>query len=140
KKITASPQRFIVLGCPLVVYRLKNQIIVLQDRCPHRGVPLSEGRVKGELLQCRYHGWSFDAAGRCVSIPGLVKTTKLDDKCVKAYSTTIKYGLVFVCMEEQETTLPVYEIPALRNKDFHFHCMEFSVHGDILNLIENVLD
>ena len=82
----------------------------------------------------------FDKEGRCVSIPGLVKKTRLDDKCVKAYKTEIKYGLVFVCLDEQEMTLPVYEIPALIQKEYHFHCMEFSVQGDILNLIENVLD
>ena len=43
----------------------------LVDRCPHKKVALSEGRVtKGGDFQCSYHGWSFDGStGRCVEIP-----------------------------------------------------------------------
>src|SRR5256885_2975938 len=33
---------------------------VLEDRCPHRGVNLSLGKVNGSWLQCSYHGWSLD--------------------------------------------------------------------------------
>jgi phenylpropionate dioxygenase-like ring-hydroxylating dioxygenase large terminal subunit len=43
----------------------------LLDRCPHRNVPLSEGKVVGDTLQCAYHGWRFDADGHCKAIPGL---------------------------------------------------------------------
>lgn len=39
------------------------------DRCPHRGMRLSHGFVRGELLSCIYHGWRFDAAGQCRKIP-----------------------------------------------------------------------
>ncbi|MBX3606549.1 MAG: aromatic ring-hydroxylating dioxygenase subunit alpha [Piscinibacter sp.] len=41
------------------------------DRCPHRGTRLSLGRVCDGQLECPYHGWRFDAAGRCVAIPAL---------------------------------------------------------------------
>lgn len=36
-----------------------------EDKCPHRGVALSEGRIEAGQLQCSYHGWLFD--GACVS-------------------------------------------------------------------------
>ncbi|TNC51621.1 Rieske (2Fe-2S) protein [Rubellimicrobium rubrum] len=39
------------------------------DRCPHRGMRLSHGFVRGEMLSCIYHGWRFDGAGRCRKIP-----------------------------------------------------------------------
>jgi nitrite reductase/ring-hydroxylating ferredoxin subunit len=39
------------------------------DRCPHRGMRLSQGFVRGEMLSCIYHGWRFDGAGRCRKIP-----------------------------------------------------------------------
>lgn len=39
------------------------------DRCPHRGMRLSHGFVRGELLSCIYHGWRFDGAGQCRKIP-----------------------------------------------------------------------
>ncbi|MBX4870085.1 Rieske 2Fe-2S domain-containing protein [Rhizobium bangladeshense] len=39
------------------------------DRCPHRGMRLSHGFVRGEVLSCIYHGWSYSSAGGCVRIP-----------------------------------------------------------------------
>ncbi|PDS76759.1 Rieske (2Fe-2S) protein [Rhizobium sp. L43] len=39
------------------------------DRCPHRGMRLSHGFVRGEAISCIYHGWSYDRAGHCLRIP-----------------------------------------------------------------------
>ncbi|MCF3642082.1 Rieske (2Fe-2S) protein [Rhizobium sp. TRM95111] len=39
------------------------------DRCPHRGMSLSHGFVRGEALSCIYHGWSYSQAGHCLRIP-----------------------------------------------------------------------
>ena len=41
------------------------------SRCPHRLVPLVAATVTDGRLQCPYHGWRFDAEGRCVDIPSL---------------------------------------------------------------------
>lgn len=140
KKISKKPQRFILLNYPLVVYKSKTQIIVLEDRCPHRGTPLSQGKLHDGLLQCPYHGWRFNAKGDCVAIPGLVKKTNLRNKCVKSYTTKVEYGLVFVCLKEHTSSLPIYKIPALFKDHFRYHCMEFIIQAEMLNAIENVLD
>ncbi|KAJ0703203.1 putative pheophorbide a oxygenase [Helianthus annuus] len=43
---------------------------VLDDRCPHRLAPLSEGRIdQWGRLQCVYHGWCFGGSGDCKFIP-----------------------------------------------------------------------
>lgn len=42
----------------------------LLDRCPHRNVPLSTGRLRDGCLECSYHGWRFDGEGACVAVPG----------------------------------------------------------------------
>lgn len=39
------------------------------DRCPHRGMRLSHGFVRGEVLSCIYHGWSYSPDGGCIRIP-----------------------------------------------------------------------
>ncbi|APO79317.1 Rieske (2Fe-2S) domain-containing protein (plasmid) [Rhizobium etli 8C-3] len=39
------------------------------DRCPHRGMRLSHGFVRGEALSCIYHGWSYTRTGTCLRIP-----------------------------------------------------------------------
>jgi phenylpropionate dioxygenase-like ring-hydroxylating dioxygenase large terminal subunit len=63
---------FELFGEPLVCFRdSRGQPVCLQDRCPHRSTPLSQGRVVGGRLECRYHGWQFGAAGRCERIPVL---------------------------------------------------------------------
>lgn len=40
------------------------------DVCPHRLIPLSEGRITdNKELQCAYHGWCFERSGKCTAIP-----------------------------------------------------------------------
>ena len=47
-------------------------VFALKDICPHRGMPLSEGRFDGARIECCYHGWRFTPEGRCTAIPSLV--------------------------------------------------------------------
>ena len=65
----------LVEGVPWVIVRLGESLTAFRDRCPHRRVPLSRGRVvptdTGPALECPYHGWSFDASGACTRIPAL---------------------------------------------------------------------
>jgi vanillate O-demethylase monooxygenase subunit len=60
-----------ILGQRIAVFRLESgQLVALEDRCPHRLVPLSLGRVEGEHVRCAYHGATFGADGRCLAVPG----------------------------------------------------------------------
>ena len=72
--LTDKPLARDVLGVPLVLFRDgAGQAVALLDRCPHRNVPLSLGRVvQGGRLECAYHGWQFEGSGRCAHIPGLL--------------------------------------------------------------------
>src|SRR3954447_5630808 len=60
-------------GQSFVVVRLRpgGEVSAFPARCPHRLVPLAAGSVVDGRLQCPYHGWAFDAEGRCVDIPSL---------------------------------------------------------------------
>ena len=61
-------------GVQLVLFRNADGVaLALEDRCPHRRVPLALGTVKPDgTLQCGYHGWTFDGArGACKLIPNL---------------------------------------------------------------------
>jgi phenylpropionate dioxygenase-like ring-hydroxylating dioxygenase large terminal subunit len=60
-------------GQSYVVVRLRpgGEVSAFPARCPHRLVPLAAATVVDGRLQCRYHGWRFDAEGRCVDIPSL---------------------------------------------------------------------
>jgi phenylpropionate dioxygenase-like ring-hydroxylating dioxygenase large terminal subunit len=60
-------------GRPYVVVRLRpgGEVSAFPARCPHRLVPLAAGTVVDGTLRCPYHGWRFDAEGRCAEIPSL---------------------------------------------------------------------
>ncbi|MBM1221291.1 Rieske (2Fe-2S) protein [Ponticoccus sp. SC2-23] len=57
-------------GKDMVVWRATDGTIAAWDnRCPHRGMALSHGFVRGNRLACLYHGWHYDRSGRCGLIP-----------------------------------------------------------------------
>jgi phenylpropionate dioxygenase-like ring-hydroxylating dioxygenase large terminal subunit len=59
-----------LLGRPLVAFAGEQGPVVLHDRCPHRGMPLSDGRVTEGRIVCPYHGWAFGDRGACLAVPG----------------------------------------------------------------------
>jgi nitrite reductase/ring-hydroxylating ferredoxin subunit len=60
-----------LLGDPVVMYRREDGTpVALVDRCIHRQMPLSLGRLRGDEIECGYHGLTFAPDGRCVRIPG----------------------------------------------------------------------
>ena len=60
-----------VCGEHVVLFRrVDGTVAVLDDRCSHRGYPLSVGAVVGDEIQCGYHGLRFDGCGTCVWAPG----------------------------------------------------------------------
>lgn len=69
-----APYPFKVWNHDLVAFRDQDGVAkVLEDRCAHRGVPLSLGRVSNGNLACGYHGWEYDGAGVPVHIPSTGK-------------------------------------------------------------------
>ena len=63
----SRPKAFTLLGNDLVLWwdRNGNRWQAFRDVCPHRLVPLSEGRINSAgLLECPYHGWSYASDGR----------------------------------------------------------------------------
>eukprot|EP01121_Diplochlamys_sp_Union-15-3_P004080 TRINITY_DN14051_c0_g1_i1.p1 TRINITY_DN14051_c0_g1~~TRINITY_DN14051_c0_g1_i1.p1 ORF type:complete len:433 (+),score=42.66 TRINITY_DN14051_c0_g1_i1:32-1300(+) len=99
KDVTSQkPYGIQILGDPIVLFRdHKNKISCLSDRCPHRSAPLSIGTMRSGKLECKYHGWQFDAEGKCVHIPALNPTTKPSKtNCAFTYPVLEKHNLVWV--------------------------------------------
>jgi renierapurpurin 18,18'-hydroxylase len=81
-------------GEPIVLVRPEDgPLFALEDRCAHRQVPLSKGTVDGCTLRCCYHGWRYDASGRCIDVPYL--TGKLPNG-VRRYAAVERDGVIFV--------------------------------------------
>lgn len=109
-----------LLGEPWMVARLGGGVVAFVDRCPHRMAPLSIGTVCGDRLQCRYHGWKFDASGTCTEIPSLGRAAAIPPRARvrAAAAVTERYGLVWVSVEAPLFDLPEYpewEDPAFVN-------------------------
>ncbi|WP_408594440.1 nitrite reductase small subunit NirD (plasmid) [Paracoccus marcusii] len=49
-------------GCVAVFRTADDRVFALDDRCPHKGGPLSEGIVHGTQVTCPLHNWVFDLA------------------------------------------------------------------------------
>lgn len=97
--------KFMLLGNDIILWHDGLKWSAFEDSCPHRGVPLSEGRVEknGELL-CAYHAWTFDSQGECTSIPQTLTKEKekalLPSACVYSYPTQVAQGLIWVWGEK----------------------------------------
>lgn len=111
-ELAAKPVQRWVLGESLVMFRTASgRAVILENRCAHRGAPLSMGEVAGETIACGYHGFTFDPTGKCVHIPGQPKIPP--QACVRSYATVERWGWVFVWMGEpaaaDESRLPGYQ-------------------------------
>jgi nitrite reductase/ring-hydroxylating ferredoxin subunit len=60
----------LINGQEYVVWRDNRGVAhIWEDRCPHRGMRLSFGFVRGDHIACLYHGWQYDQTGQCRHIP-----------------------------------------------------------------------
>ncbi len=116
-----SMLRRILFGEPFVIGRTgAGSVFALRDQCPHRGAPLSAGRLVGDdaaSIECPYHAWTFSAAdGRCVSVPSLPSDDRRDCKGIKVarYALHEANGLIWIYSGDgaPATTPPDIGLPA----------------------------
>lgn len=79
------------------------------DRCPHRGMSLSHGFVRGESLSCIYHGWSYAPAGNCIRIPAHPGLTPPETIRARTFAAAEAGGVIWVATDETETRPPALE-------------------------------
>lgn len=97
----------------VVFYRKEGgAAVALQDRCPHRFIPLHLGKMVGDTIECAYHGLTFDCSGKCVKNPhgdGKVPAAAR----VRSYPVADKYGMLWIWMGSQAAdarTIPDYGV------------------------------
>lgn len=68
-----------------------------ENRCPHRSVRFTLGRVLKNRLSCAYHGWQYAAGnGQCMSIPAHPDMTPPRNLCAKVFSAVDAAGMLWV--------------------------------------------
>jgi phenylpropionate dioxygenase-like ring-hydroxylating dioxygenase large terminal subunit len=92
-----KPLRIRVLGEDLVAFRdSEGTVALLEEHCAHRGASLYYGRNEDCGLRCVYHGWKFDAAGRCVDMPNEPPESNFKDKVrLTAYRCAERNGVIW---------------------------------------------
>lgn len=101
RDVVSAPVAATLLDEPLVVYRAGDSVVVANDICPHRGVPLSRGSGDGDSVACAYHGIRFGKDGACVAVPAH-PTAKIPQRLtLRSYPAVERYGLVWTCLRPE---------------------------------------
>ncbi len=96
-----------LLDANVVLWRTESgEVCAWDDRCPHRSVKLSQGKIVDNTVICSYHGLAYAPDGRCVNVPAHPDYTPPKQACVRRYAVQEKYGLVFVSLGEPQQEIP----------------------------------
>ena len=117
-------------GSDLVIWRSAlGKVSVWADRCPHRGMRLSQGFVRGETLSCIYHGWQYGSEGGCVSIPAHPNLLPPKSICATTYQCAEANGVIWTTLTKTTKALPL-----LREKQIPVR----TIHVDgAMNIVAN---
>lgn len=105
-----------ILGEPILLGRSETgEAFALRDLCPHRGVPLSAGKLVEGTVECPYHGWRFKPSGQCSHIPSLVGEEGVEPSkiAVRKYPIVERNGLIWIFMAEDGPSGVVPDAPTL---------------------------
>ena len=140
-----QPFRTRILKLDFVAFRdTEGRPHVLSDTCIHRGGALGMSKVKGDCVQCPYHGWQFDGAGRCRMIPSLgASETPPARAKVDSYPVQEKYGVVFAFLGDlpEKERPPLWDITEYDQDDWRANeLVVFEVDYHYERSVENGLD
>ncbi|MDX1920915.1 MAG: aromatic ring-hydroxylating dioxygenase subunit alpha [Candidatus Caenarcaniphilales bacterium] len=122
KEVKEKPLGIKRLGKDLVVWRdLDSNVIIMDDRCPHRMAKLSLGEVKtykdsSSCVVCPFHGFEFDSEGKCTFVPE-TKAAAPNLRVAK-YFTKEAYGFIWLWWGDSEPTNSIPWFEGLSDKDF----------------------
>jgi phenylpropionate dioxygenase-like ring-hydroxylating dioxygenase large terminal subunit len=130
-----------ILGKPVVLYKGDSgQCVALDDRCCHRGAKLSQGRLEGDCVRCMYHGLKFDAAGKCVQIPG---QDNIPPKLgVRSYPVVERDHLLWIWMGDAAQADPakILDFPYLRDPAWRGKPDYLHYDANYLLIVDNLSD
>ena len=133
--------RRVICNQPVVLWRgTDGQPHALEDRCCHRHMPLSEGRLIGDTLECPYHGLQYDASGACVKIPS--QTDVPPQARVRSFPLVERYHWIWIWMGDPALADPnaIEDFHWLDDPKWRAKPDRLELEGNYLLLVENLLD
>ena len=139
--IGEAPFARTICGEPVVLFRTPSgALAALEDRCAHRHAPLSLGALKGETIECCYHGLRYDIAGQCVLVPGQAQIPPRLK--VRRYAVVDRQGWIWLWLGDAERAdpngipnFPWFDDPAWSGFQLYFH-----VDAAAQLFVDNLLD
>jgi phenylpropionate dioxygenase-like ring-hydroxylating dioxygenase large terminal subunit len=129
-----------ILGEDIVIWKAGDRVLAWKDLCIHRGTRLSLGKIEGgELLECPYHGWTYDATGACIRIPAHPDQVPPAKAHAITYQARVAYDMVWVCLGEPEHDIAPF---GEWNDDGYRRvlCGPYEFHASGPRMVENFLD
>lgn len=137
RELKRKPLARMLMGKPVVVFKGADGPAVLIDRCPHRNMPLSLGKVCGGEIQCPYHGWRFSNDGRCTHTPGVDEPAR---HAAEALPVIVRAGLIFTTLATKPNAGPVLPYPMEAEGFDSFLWPIKATRARLIDAVENLLD
>lgn len=142
KDLGSTPVAATMLNRAVVLFRGESgRVAALEDRCLHRGAPLSKGRVEAGLLSCPYHGWQYGCDGRVASIPTLpLRDTPLEGCRLPGFPCIEQDGYVWVSPSVEAPPDTPRRFPFLDEPGWSSFRMTTQFSAPVEMCLENFLD
>lgn len=144
RELKQRPLARSVAGVPIALFRdAQGQPAALFDRCPHRNVQLSGGRVLDGRLQCPYHGWEFDTQGQCVRIPALEDSRGIPKgACTRVLPLVEQQGYLWVWPGDRppHADEQPYAFPHFDAAGWGWGRLQGFIANSVENIVENFID
>ncbi len=130
-----------IIGIPVLMYRAGDGTLhALEDRCCHRGAPLSIGRREGDCVRCMYHGLKFDASGQCIEAPAQQRIPP--QARVRAFPVVERNRWIWIWMGDPEAADPALIPDTHWLADPAWRSLDGYIHYDVnyLLIADNLLD
>jgi phenylpropionate dioxygenase-like ring-hydroxylating dioxygenase large terminal subunit len=117
-----------------------NDVCCISDKCCHRGVSLSCGRIVNGRLECPFHGFQYDKSGKVRIIPANGKNRPVPETMkVRSYKTFEDYGFIWLWWGENNKN-PEKPFFFKELKDFSYSSLKDHWNVHYSRAIENQLD
>lgn len=142
--VTDKPVHVQMLGQDFVLFRdTAGTVRCLSNVCAHRGSSLAHGKLKGDCVECPYHGWQYNGEGICTRIPSMGPDAKIPSRAkVDAYPTFERYGLIFAFLGDlpEAERPPVMQIPEWDDESWRTTFQRFEFNFNFERSLENSID
>ena len=114
-------------GSEVALFNVGGEFRAIENFCPHKGFPLADSRVYGNVVECDLHGWRFDLEGDVAYVHNAPEFFDLDpaELALPRIHCEVWAGFVFInLLDEPRETLREFLTPTVeRLEDFPFERM-----------------